>query len=97
MLRSPVLALSACIAYDVCMQYTIRDIPPAVDAALRRRARATGASLNRVANDALAEGAGVACERRRRDLSDIAGTWRRDRATDTALAEQDVIDETLWR
>jgi hypothetical protein len=79
------------------MQYTIRDVAPAVDAALRRRARATGASLNRVANDALAEGAGAGRERRRRDLSDIAGTWKRDRAIEAALAEQDVIDEALWR
>jgi predicted nucleic acid-binding protein len=45
------------------MQYTIRDVPPAVDAAIRRRARTAGASLNRVVNDALAEGAGVGRER----------------------------------
>jgi hypothetical protein len=79
------------------MQYTIRDVPPSVDAAIRRRARATGASLNRVANDALAEGAGVGRERPRRDLGDIAGTWRRDRAVEAALAAQDAVDEALWR
>jgi hypothetical protein len=79
------------------MQYTIRDVASAVDAALRRRARATGASLNRVANEALAEGAGVGRERPRRDLSDIAGTWKRDRSIEAALAAQDVIDEALWR
>jgi hypothetical protein len=79
------------------MQYTIRDVPPAVDAAIRRRAKATGASLNQVAKDALAEGAGVGGERPRRDLSDIAGTWRRDRAVEAALAAQDVVDEALWR
>jgi hypothetical protein len=79
------------------MQYTIRDISPAVDAALRRRARATGVSLNRVANDALAEGSGVGRDRRRRDLSGIARTWRHDRAIEAALVEQDVVDEALWR
>jgi hypothetical protein len=79
------------------MQYTIRDVAAEVDAAIRRRAKATGTSLNRVANDALAEGAGVGRERRRRDLTDIAGTWRRDRSIDAALAEQHVIDKALWR
>jgi len=79
------------------MQYTIRGVPPSVDAAIRRRATATGTSLNRAANDALAEGAGVGIERRRRDLNDIAGTWKRDRAIEAALAAQDEVDEALWR
>jgi hypothetical protein len=80
------------------MQYTIRRIPPAVDAALRRRARALDKSLNEVAVEALADGLGLhAMPRARRDLSDIAGTWTRDRAVDMALAAQDTIDEDLWR
>ncbi len=79
------------------MQYTIRDVPPSVDAAIRRRAKATGTSLNRAANDALAEGAGVGGERRRRDLSDITGTWKRDRAVEAALTAQDEVDKALWR
>ena len=91
------LAYDACIAYNDCMQYTIRGISPAVDAAIRRRARATGASLNQVANEVLAEGAGVGRDRPRRDLRDIAGSWTRDRAIDEALAAQDLVDEALWR
>lgn len=79
------------------MQYTIRNVPAAVDAAIRRRARAAGASLNQAANDALAEGAGVGSERQRRDLSDVAGTWKPDRAIESALAAQDTIDEAIWR
>lgn len=79
------------------MQYTIRDVPPAVDAAIRRRAKASGTSLNRAANEALAEGAGIGIERRRRELGDIAGTWKPDRAVEAALAAQDRIDEALWR
>jgi hypothetical protein len=89
--------MNACIAYHDCMQYTIRGISPAVDAAIRRRARESGASLNQVANEALAEGVGVARDRPRRDLRDVAGTWRRDRAVEAALAAQDVVDEDLWR
>lgn len=80
------------------MQYTIRGIPPAVDEALRERARADGKSLNEAALDALAEGSGVVLTRRkRRDLADVAGTWKAEKAVDAALAAQDWIDEGLWR
>jgi hypothetical protein len=80
------------------MQYTIRGIPAAVDAALRERARAAGTSLNEAAVDALAEGSGMAGSRRkRRDLGDIARTWRADKAVEAALADQDRVDEDLWR
>ena len=57
------------------MQYTIRGIPGAVDAALRRRARTAGKSLNETAVDALTEGTGMTgAPRKRRYLDDIAGT-----------------------
>ena len=96
--RALVLALCACMAYNLCMQYTIRKIPNSLDAALRRRAREQGKSLNEVAIEALACGAGVSGERsRQRDLQDIAGTWRSDRAFDRALAAQDTIDKELWQ
>lgn len=76
------------------MQYTIRGIPLAVDHALRARARATGKSLNEAAAEALAEGAGVAGARRKqRDLGDIAGTWKAEKAVEMALADQDRIDD----
>jgi hypothetical protein len=95
---TPVLALCAYIAYTLCMQYTIRKVPNALDAALRRRAREQGKSLNEVAIEALARGAGVSGERgRQRDLRDIAGTWRSDRAFDRARAAQDTIDKKLWQ
>jgi hypothetical protein len=69
-----------------------------VDQALRARARAAGKSLNEAAIDALAEGAGVAgVPRKRRDLGDIAGSWKGDKAVESALAAQDRVDEDLWR
>lgn len=96
--REEVLAFHACNAYNSCMQYTIRNVPDSLDEALRRVAREKGKSLNDVAIEALARGAGVAGERdRQRDLADIAGTWRKDPAFDTALAAQDTIDEEMWR
>ena len=80
------------------MQYTIRGIPPAVDHALRERARTAGTSLNEAAVEALAEAAGLSGSRRkRRDLGDIAGTWKTEKAVDAALAAQDQVDEDLWR
>ena len=92
------LALSACIAYNRCMQYTIRNIPDILDESLRRAAREQGKSLNEVAIEALARGAGLGERRsRQRDLGGIAGTWRKDPAFDRALAEQDKIDPELWK
>ena len=80
------------------MQYTLRDIPPTVDAELRRRAKAEGRSLNTVAIEALTRGAGLGeTPVRQRDLGDIAGTWQEDPDFDQAIAEQDQIDERLWR
>ncbi len=80
------------------MQYTIRAIPPEVDQAVRERARAEGKSLNEVAVEALAEGLGVSGEARaRRDLSDVAGTWKAEAAVEAALSSQDQVDEDLWR
>jgi len=80
------------------MQYTLRRIPPALDAALRRRAQALDKSLNETAVLALAEGLGVpGAPAIRRDLAGVAGTWTRDRAVESALRAQDVVDEDLWR
>lgn len=80
------------------MQYTIRGIPSAVDTALRQRARAGGKSLNEAAVDALTEGAGMTgTPRKRRDLGKIADSWKSDKAVESALADQDLVDEDLWR
>jgi len=80
------------------MQYTIRNVPDTLDRALRRIARERGKSLNEIALEALARGAGVSGKReRQRDLGDVAGTWHKYPAFDRALAAQDAIDEEMWR
>lgn len=85
-------------AYIDCMQYSVRGIAPEIDAALRARARTEGKSLNAVALEALADGVGLGeAAVVRRDLSDVAGTWRRETVVEKALADQDAIDEALWR
>jgi hypothetical protein len=80
------------------MQYTLRGIPATVDRALRDRARRSGKSLNEAAIDALAEGVGVSGTRRkRRDLSDLTRSWSAEKAVEHALADQDRVDEDLWK
>lgn len=92
------LAVCAYIAYIKCMQYTIRKVSTALDAVLRRWAREQGKSLNEVAIEAMTRGAGLSGRMvRQRDLHDIAGTWREDRAFDRARAAHETIEAELWR
>jgi len=80
------------------MQYTIRNVPDYLDAALRVSAREQGKSLNEVTVEALARGAGLGqTQIRQRDLSDVAGSWRKDPAFERAIAAQDTVDEEMWR
>jgi plasmid stability protein len=79
------------------MQYTIRNVPEYLDAALRSSAQEQGKSLNDVAIAALIRGAGLnEVSHKRRDLQDIAGSWRKDSAFDSAIAAQDTVDESMW-
>ena len=81
------------------MQYTLRDIPKEVDEALRRRAKQQGRSLQEVALEALAAGAGLPLNGQRvkqRDLSDFAGTYIPDPGFEQALREADRIDPEDW-
>jgi hypothetical protein len=83
---------------SVATQYTIRNVPPVVDRALRRRADRLAKSLNEVAIEALARGAGVEREaREHHDVDFLFGSWVEDHMVDRALAEQRVIDENLWK
>ena len=80
------------------MQYTLRQVPLALDEALRRRAKVEGTSLNGMVLRMLARALGLDGEQEpRRSLSDIGGTWHRDAACEHALADQDRVDEDLWR
>jgi hypothetical protein len=80
------------------MQYTIRNVPEYLDTALRGAAREQGKSLNEVAVEALARGAGLGENRsRQRDLHDIAGSWREDAEFEKAIVAQDLVDEEMWR
>jgi hypothetical protein len=79
------------------VQYTVRGIPREVDAALRRKARKKGTSLNKVLVEALSSAEGVGPIRRRK-LSDLGGKlWIDDPEFEKILAEQRVIDPELWK
>jgi len=79
------------------VQYTIRNVPASVDRALRRRAKELGLSVNRVALEALAAGAGEPI--RKRDLSGIAGsmTARDARRIEQEIRRQRRVDPDLWK
>ncbi|MGK5084946.1 hypothetical protein WDW37_16785 [Bdellovibrionota bacterium FG-1] len=80
------------------VQYTIRNVSPIIDRALRQKATRTRKSLNEVALEALAKGAGVADEvKKHRDLDHFFGSWVQDDVTETALNEVRLIDKDLWK
>jgi hypothetical protein len=75
------------------IQYTLRNVPPALDRALRRRAKQLSKSLNVVALEALTRGAGVEHEvREQHDLDFLFGSWVEDPDIDQVLADQRTID-----
>jgi hypothetical protein len=79
-------------------QYTIRNVPKVVDRALRRRAERQARSLNDVAVEALARGAGVENEAMEHDDVDfLFGSWVDDPVVDRALADQRTIDKGIWK
>jgi hypothetical protein len=80
------------------MQYTIRNIPRRLDRVLRAKAKAERKSLNEVTLETLEAGAGLTGQPvKRRDLSDIAGSWVEDPETEAVLREFDRIDPEKWR
>lgn len=81
-----------------CCQYTIRQIPSAVDKSLRRKSRIEGKSLNTVAIETLSAGLQIGGEEiRHNDLDFMAGSWVEDKKFDEAIAAQDGVDPGLWR
>ena len=80
------------------MQYTIRNIPVSIDRELRERAQRTNRSLNETVVDTLRRGLGVGPDQPSYDdLDDLIGTWKPDEEFDRVIAEQDRVDEVLWR
>jgi len=79
------------------IQYTLRQVPPDLDLALRETAQREHESINQTALSALARGLGLG-ERPSEysDLDALVGTWEEDAAFDAAIAEQDQVDPVMW-
>ena len=79
-------------------QYTLRNVPQAVDQALRQRAKIEHKSLNQVTIESLIRALGVdVTPARQRSLKDVAGSWHDDPDAEQAFAEQRRVDSELWR
>ena len=80
-------------------QFSLRRVPPEVERRLRAVAQENSESVNAAINRILAESLGVVPEgSRKRDLSDLAGTWSEDEAVEFERATEqfDRIDEKMW-
>ena len=76
---------------QAAMQYTIRNIPKKLDNALRKRAKEQNKSLNQVALEVLAAGAGLENGQepvRHHDLDFLIGTWVEDPEFDKMIAQK---------
>ena len=80
------------------VQYTLRQIPPSLDEALRKRSRQEGKSINQTAIEALQTGLELNGDSFvYRDLDFMADSWVEDPAFDEAIRSQDRVDKNLWR
>jgi hypothetical protein len=79
------------------IQYTLRQIPPALDEALRRKSRRDGKSINQTAIEILHSGLALAGDSiQYRDLDFMVRSWVEDPAFDEAIGSQDRVDPKLW-
>jgi hypothetical protein len=80
------------------IQYTVRNVPDAVNRRLRRKSRESGRSLNEIALDALRREAGLGdAPVQHSDLDFVFRSWVEDPKVEKVLAEQRRIDDELWR
>jgi len=80
------------------VQYTLRQIPPALDEALRRKSRQDAKSINQTAIEVLRTGLALNGDPIRHwDLDFMVGSWVEDPSFDEAIRSQDRVDPKLWR
>ncbi len=91
-------SLTACMKTSRPVQYTLRQVPRALDQALRRKSRREGKSLNTAAIETLSMGLHLSGEPvQHDDLAFLAGSWVEDSKFDEAIEQQDQVDADLWR
>ena len=80
------------------IQYTLRNIPPAVDQVIRKRARQTGKSFNQTAVEVMMQGAfGTPEPPSGNPFDELFGASTLDDAFYGAIAEQSKPDPKLWQ
>ena len=81
-------------------QITLRGVPEHIERAIRRKAADEHKSINRTVNELLEHALGLEpTGRKRRDLSELAGSWDKEEAEAFKKATQifEEIDEDVWR
>ena len=83
------------------MKYvTVRNLPPAVVAALEKEKLRRGKSLNQTTIELLAEALGIGPQGRRSNgLGALAGGWASEdwRSFEDSIAVTEQVDEEMWR
>jgi len=80
-------------------QMTLRQVPDALIAEIRKISRNTGHSVNKTVLSVLEKSLGRdECGARKRDLSELAGTWSKEDAENFSrnIRALSVVDEDLW-
>ena len=74
------------------VQYTLRQVPKALDEALRRKSRLENKSMNQTVIEVLQNGLALSQGTvRHRDLDFMIGSWVEDPAFDEAIRAQDQV------
>ena len=79
-------------------QYTIRNIPPAMDKVIRKRAKLQGSSFNQTVVDLLSlQLFGTTKPQEEKGFDWLFNTGTLDEGFDAAIAELSQVDEALWQ
>lgn len=80
------------------IQYTIRNIPPAVDMVIRKRSKQTGKSFNQTVVDLLSlQTFGITEPLNEQDFEWLYNRNTLDASFDEAIKNMSQIDQKLWR
>jgi hypothetical protein len=80
------------------IQYTIRNVPPAVDKVIKKRSKQSGKSFNQTVVDLLSlQTFGTTKVPTDNNFDWLFGAGGLDDAFDAAIKEQSRIDEKLWQ
>lgn len=79
--------------------FTLHNLDPDLYAFLMAQANARDTSLNNVTKQLLRDAAGLTTKKKKRDLSDLAGSWTKTEAEefDKNIADTEVIHPDDWK